>query len=97
MAVHPSKTSNKSKMKVNVRFFALYRERAGLRELPVKLPVGSTVSRMVAEVRRLFPDLAPPTVDIVVSVNAEYAGPDTQLSESDDVQPLSLRSAEGRT
>lgn len=85
MAVHPSKTSNKSKMKVNVRFFALYRERAGLRELPVKLPVGSTVSRMVAEVRRLFPDLAPPTVDIVVSVNAEYAGPDTQLSESDDV------------
>ena len=68
-----------------MRFFALYRERAGLRELPVELPVGSTVSRMVAEVRRLFPDLAPPTVDIVVSVNAEYAGPDTQLSESDDV------------
>lgn len=85
MAVHSSKTSNKSKMKVNVRFFALYRERAGLRELPLELPVGSTVSRLVAEVRRLFPDLAPPTVDIVVGVNAEYAGPDTLLSESDDI------------
>jgi len=40
---------------------------------------------MVAEVRRLFPDLAPPTVNIVVSVNAEYAASDALLSDGDDV------------
>ena len=85
MAIPSSETSATPKLKVNVRFFALYRERAGLRELPLELSVGSTVSRMVAEVRRLFPNLAPPAVNIVVSVNAEYAGPDTLLADGDDV------------
>lgn len=85
MAVYASKPSVEKRLNVKVRFFALYRERAGRSELPLELPEGATVARMVSEVRGLYPDLAPPTVDIVVSVNAEYAGPDTVLFDGDDV------------
>ena len=72
-------------MKVKVHFFALYRERAGQNQLSLELSSDATVSRMVEEVRRIFPDLAPPTVDIVVAVNAEYAHPETVLRDGDDI------------
>ena len=72
-------------MKLNVRFFALYRERAGTAEEDLDLPQGSTVSHLIQEVRSRHPSLAPPEVDIVVAVNAEYAGGDTLLSEGDEV------------
>ena len=72
-------------LKVTVRFFALYRERAGRNQISLEFETGATVSRMLEEVRRLFPGLAPPTVNIVAAVNAEYAGPDTVLGDGDDI------------
>ena len=72
-------------MKVDVHFFALYRERAGRNLLSLELMPGATVSQAVEEVRRLFPDLAPPSVDIVVAVNAEYADSGLVLREGDDL------------
>jgi len=73
------------RVKVSVRLFALYRERAGLGELSLELDPGATVSQLIGEVRRIYPNLAPPTVDIVAAVNAEYAAPDLVLSDGDDV------------
>ena len=72
-------------MKVNVHFFALYRERAGRSQLTLDMGDGSTVCELVDEIRRLFPDLAPPSVDIVTAVNTEYARGETPLSDGDDV------------
>ena len=72
-------------MKIAVRFFALYRERAGRGRITVDLGDGSTVHHLVNEVRRLYPDLAPPTVEIVAAVNAEYARGETPLSDGDEV------------
>ena len=72
-------------MELTVRFFALYRERAGLSRLDLDLPENSTVGDMTGEVRRRYPNLAPPEVKIVVAVNAEYAEPDTVLKAGDDV------------
>ena len=72
-------------MKVKVQFFALYRERAGLSHMPLELPSGATVAQALDEIKRLFPSLAPPQVDIVVAVNAEYAGSEVVLQESDDL------------
>ena len=72
-------------MNITVNFFALYRERAGRDHLSLELHPDSTVSNLVEEIRRLFPDLAPPSVNIVVAVNAEYAQPDMALYEGDDV------------
>jgi molybdopterin converting factor small subunit len=68
-------------MKIEVRFFALYRERAGCSRTSMDLPAGATVADLTAEVRRRHPGLAPPDVSIVVAVNTDYAEPDTVLNE----------------
>jgi molybdopterin converting factor subunit 1 len=70
---------------LDIRFFAIYRERAGRRQFLLDLPTGASVADMVSEVRRHFPNLAPPEVQIVVAVNAEYAEPDTILRAGDEV------------
>lgn len=72
-------------MKIEVRFFALYRERAGCSRASLDLPSGATVADLTAEVRRRHPGLAPPEVSIVVAVNTDYAEPDTVLNERDEV------------
>jgi molybdopterin converting factor subunit 1 len=72
-------------MELEVRFFALYRERAGRKTFPVRLSEGATVADLTSEVRRNFPMLAPPDVQIVVAVNAEYAEQETILRQGDDV------------
>ena len=72
-------------MELDVRFFALYRERAGTNTHRLQLPEGATVADLTCEVRRLFPRLAPPDVKIVVAVNADYAEPETALQDGDDV------------
>lgn len=72
-------------MHLDVTFFALYRERAGLRQLALELPEGGTVSDLTGVIRHKFPNLAPPNVKIVVAVNSEYAEPDLALQEGDEV------------
>ena len=72
-------------MELVVRFFALYRERAGTNTHRLELPEGATVADLTGEVRRLFPRLAPPEVQIVVAVNADYAEAETVLQDGDDV------------
>ena len=72
-------------MHLVVTFFALYRERAGLRHLALELPEGGTVSELTDTIRHRFPNLAPSNVKIVVAVNSEYADPDLELQEGDEV------------
>ena len=72
-------------MEITVRFFALYRERAGLRSLAMEVPDGASVAGLTDVVRQRFPRLAPPEVKIVVAVNAEYAEPEQVLRPGDDV------------
>ncbi len=72
-------------MELNVRLFALYRERAGTKEFALELPVGATVEDLTDAARRQFPRLAPPEVKIVVAVNADYADPEDVLQPGDDV------------
>ena len=72
-------------MKIEATFFALYRERVGKRKHTVQLPENSTVSEFVSEIRHQFPLIAPPGVNIVVAVNAEYADPGDILHADDDV------------
>ena len=72
-------------MQLTVRLFALYRERAGCRSFPLELRDGATVEELTDAVRLRFPMLAPPDVNIVVAVNADYAEPDLVLQPNDDV------------
>ena len=72
-------------MELSVRFFALYRERAGCILAKVTLPEGTTVADLVAAVRDRYPQLAPPDVKIVVAVNEEYAELETSLQAGDEI------------
>ena len=72
-------------MELNVRLFALYRERAGRNTIPVTVADGATVGDLTAEIRHQLPNLAPPEVKIVVAVNADYAEHDVILQPGDDV------------
>ena len=72
-------------MEIEVRFFALYRERAGCSQCSLELSAGASVADLVDEVRRRYPGLAPAEVNIVVAVNTDYAEPDTVLNERDEV------------
>ena len=72
-------------MELNVRLFALYRERAGQNIIKVAVEDGATVADLTDEVRRQVPNLAPPEVKIVVAVNADYADLDVALQPGDDI------------
>ena len=72
-------------MQLDVRLFALYRERAGRRSFLLELPEGATVDDLTDAVRLRFPMLAPAGVKIVVAVNADYAEPELVLRPGDDV------------
>ena len=48
-------------MKVSVRFFALYRERAGTAETEVDLPEGATALDLLGLLRSLYPSCPLPT------------------------------------
>ncbi|MBM3924742.1 MAG: molybdopterin converting factor subunit 1 [SAR202 cluster bacterium] len=85
---NPSKSpgaASPGELSINVRFFALYRERAGGPTHTFRLPPGSTVADLVSAVRRRFPELAPPGVDIVVAVNQEFADKEEVLKQGDEV------------
>ena len=53
--------------------------------MPLELPENSTVGDLIAHVRDIFPLLAPPDVDIVAAVNAEYVEGSTVLQPGDEV------------
>ena len=72
-------------MKVTVRFFALYRERTGVSERSWQLPDGATLADLLGEIRRAYPGLAPPDVEIVTAVNEEYADGGVALRDGDEV------------
>ena len=72
-------------MELNVRLFALYRERAGQNIIKVAVEDGATVADLTDEVRRQVPNLAPPEVKIVAAVNADYADSDVVLQPCDDI------------
>jgi molybdopterin converting factor subunit 1 len=72
-------------MKLDVRFFALYRERAKCSHCSFHVPEGATVADLIAEVRRRFPTLAPAEVKIRVAVDTEFAAPELVLHERNEV------------
>ncbi len=72
-------------MQVNVRLFAVYRERAGRNELRVELPAGATVADLVRLVDESHPGLCFSPNAMVVAVNQEYAQRTHRLQPGDEV------------
>ena len=71
-------------MQVQVRFFALYRERVGASQKAFAVAEGATVGELVAEVVREHPNLCPNPAIVVVAVNREYAGHEQRLKAGDE-------------
>jgi molybdopterin synthase catalytic subunit len=77
--------SRRSLLKIRVRFFALYRERAKQDALILDLPKGAIVSDATDELLRCYPGLAPNGTPLVVALNAKYATPGTPLKDGDEL------------
>ena len=71
-------------MRVTVRFFALYRERAGTSQIEMELPDGATAKELLIRLRRAYTSL-PLTDSVLIAVNSEYVSPETPLHEGDEV------------
>ena len=70
-------------MKVQVLFFASYREKAGLGRLTLDMHNGATVGDLADTVRVKYPELPEPE-RIVVAVNNEYQDHDFVLGDGDE-------------
>lgn len=67
-------------VEIEVKLFAIARERVGSATLPLSLPEGATVADLRSALAQACPDLAGLVPQMLIAVNAEYA---------DDLQPLS--------
>jgi len=73
-------------MRVNVKLFAILRERAGgTSDLVIHLRPGATVADAAETLLEKFPDLAPFLSRIAFAVNQSYSKRETPLSEGDEL------------
>ena len=87
-------------MVVEVRLFAILRERAGCERIELSLPAGATVADALARLAELD-TLAEPLarLSIAMAVNRDYAAADTVLQPADElalIPPLSGGAASSR-
>ena len=71
-------------MRVSVRFFALYRERAGVSRKEVDLPEGTTPAELLASLQSEYPSL-PAAFPVLIAVNSEYVSDEAILRDGDEV------------
>ena len=72
-------------LRVNTRFFAIYRERAGLKEEVLHLGEGATSATLVKRLSELHPGIFEGGGRLVVAVNGEYVPMDHALEDGDEV------------
>ena len=71
-------------MKISVRFFALYRERAGTSHADMEIPDETTPRDLLVILRDKYANL--PSYDtVLIAVNSEYIDIDETLTEGDEV------------
>jgi len=71
-------------LKVFVRFFAFYRERAGVSQTEVELPEGATPEELLVRLRSSYNSL-PMSDSVLIAVNSEYVNPRDPLHDGDEV------------
>ena len=72
-------------MRVNVRLFASYRERAGRSQFKLEVPSGATVGSLAADVHRCFPGMTKSPESLVVAVNREYRNHQYEIHDGDEI------------
>jgi molybdopterin synthase catalytic subunit len=72
-------------MRIRVRLFAVQRELAGTREVPLELADGGSVEDAWTALVARYPALAPGRAFVRFARNADYAEPATPLSDGDEL------------
>ena len=72
-------------MKVTVKLFASYKEKAGRSGFEMELPEDATVASATSEVLRLYPRVTGDASRLMVAVNQEFQEHDFRLSDGDEV------------
>ncbi len=72
-------------MRIRVRLFAIQRELAGAREVPLELAAGAIVEDAWAAIAARFPLLGPGRPSVRFARNGDYAEPTTALADGDEV------------
>jgi molybdopterin converting factor subunit 1 len=72
-------------LRIRVRLFAMQREAAGMRELRLEVPLGSTVDDAWNAVVETVPALAPGRSSLRFAVNGEYTDDDRTLADGDEL------------
>ncbi len=72
-------------MKVTVKLFARMRELVGTGTLEQEIKENATIADLVDHLHARFPKLAQAAPRTIISVNKEFADPNTPLSEGDEV------------
>ena len=71
-------------LRVTVRLFAVYREKARKSQVVLDLPNDAVVGELAAEMVRQYPDLTQRPELMVVAVNQEYQDHAFALSDGDE-------------
>jgi MoaE-MoaD fusion protein len=72
-------------VRIRVRLFAIQRELAGAREVPLELPDGATIADAWAGLVALHPNLEPGRSSVRFARNGAYADETTALEDGDEV------------
>ncbi len=72
-------------MRINVRLFALLKDRAGADHISLDLPEKSTIAHAVEELRHRLPALADHLNHIAFALNRSYTKSNTPLQDGDEL------------
>lgn len=72
-------------MKITVKFFARLRELAGTDKIECSLAADTTISELLQALQNEHPKLAGVASDTIVSLNKDFADPQTRLRDGDEV------------
>ena len=72
-------------LRIRVRLFAIQRELAGAREVPIELAAGAVVEDAWTAIATRFPVLAPGRPSVRFARNGDYADATTALADGDEV------------
>jgi MoaE-MoaD fusion protein len=72
-------------MRINVKLFAILRDKAGASELQLDLPDGATAATAIDALKQKVPAIADHARSAAYAVNQNYVPPSTVLNDNDEL------------
>ncbi len=72
-------------MTITVKFFALARDRAGIAETQLEVPVIATVDSVAKTIAKRFPELSSMLPKVAFAINQSYVTADVLLKNGDEL------------